>query len=116
MLAVYYIGIKAAFLFGLVHSFVKFEPLQKHWLFLGLLYTAGLAIVSWVFFVAPQEAPESALADLLAEDRGDRRDLLQVAPTVRRGVDVLDVNHRGPGRGLFLRARSGDGPRQGTNG
>ncbi len=23
------------------------------WLFLGLLYTAGLAIVSWVFFVAP---------------------------------------------------------------
>jgi hypothetical protein len=53
MLDVYYYGIKAAFLFGLVHSFVKFEPLQKHWLFLGLLYTAGLAIVSWVFFVAP---------------------------------------------------------------
>ena len=35
ILAVYYIGIKAAFLFGLVHSFVKFEPLQKSWFFMG---------------------------------------------------------------------------------
>ncbi len=58
MLAVYYIGIKAAFLFSLVHAFVKFEPLQKHWLFLGLLYTAGVVMLSWVWFVAPQEAPD----------------------------------------------------------
>ncbi len=57
MLAVYYIGIKAAFLFSLVHAFVKFEPLQKHWFFLGLLYTAGVVMLSWVWFVAPQEAP-----------------------------------------------------------
>src|SRR5208337_2679147 len=47
----------------------------------------------------------SRLANLLADDGRDRRDLLQVARTVRRGVDVLDVDRRGTGRGLFLRAR-----------
>jgi hypothetical protein len=52
-LDIYYLGIKAAFLVGLVHSFVKFEMLQKSWLFLGLLYTAGLALLSWVWLVAP---------------------------------------------------------------
>ena len=50
---VYYYGIKAAFLFSLVHSFVKFENLQKHWFFLALLYTAGVAGLSWVWLVAP---------------------------------------------------------------
>lgn len=49
----YYIAIKAAFLYGLIHSFVKFEPLQKSWLFLALLYTAGIALLSWVWLVAP---------------------------------------------------------------
>jgi hypothetical protein len=49
----YYYAIKAAFLFGLVHSFVKFETLQKSWLFLGLLYAAGVALLSWVWLVAP---------------------------------------------------------------
>src|SRR5271157_1352893 len=47
----------------------------------------------------------SRLANLLAEDGRDRRDLLQVARTVRRGVDVLDANNRGLGPGLFLRPR-----------
>jgi hypothetical protein len=49
----YYLAIKAAFFFGLVHSFVKYETLQKSWLFLGLLYTAGVALLSWVWIVAP---------------------------------------------------------------
>jgi len=49
----YYMAIKAAFLFGIIHSFVKYETLQKHWLFLALLYTAGLALISWVWLVAP---------------------------------------------------------------
>jgi hypothetical protein len=52
-LNVYYIAIKAMFLFGLVHSFVKFELLQKHWLFMGLIYTAGVGLLSWVWLVAP---------------------------------------------------------------
>ncbi len=50
---VYYYGIKAAFLFGLVHSFVKFETLQKSWLFIGLLYTAGVALLSYVWIIMP---------------------------------------------------------------
>ena len=57
LFSIYYVGLKAAFLFGLVHSFVKFENLQKHWLFMGLLYTAGVVFLSWVWFVAPQEQP-----------------------------------------------------------
>lgn len=57
MLAVYYVGIKAAFLYGLVHAFVKYEPLQKHWLFLGLLYTAGVVMLSWVWFVCLRKCP-----------------------------------------------------------
>jgi hypothetical protein len=55
---VYYMAIKAAFLYGLVHSFVKFENLQKHWLFIGLLYAAGVVFLSWVWFVAPQQSPD----------------------------------------------------------
>jgi hypothetical protein len=47
----YYYAIKGMFLFGLVRSYVKFEPLQKHWLFLSILYTLGLAFLSWVFVV-----------------------------------------------------------------
>lgn len=58
ILNVYYIGIKAAFFYGLVHSFVKFENLQKHWLFIGLLYTLGVVGLSWVWFVAPQQSPD----------------------------------------------------------
>ena len=53
VLNVYYLAIKAIFFFSLVRSFVKFENLQKHWLFLALLYTAGVAGLSWVWFVAP---------------------------------------------------------------
>lgn len=50
---IYYIALKAAYLLGLVQAFVKFDTLQKHWLFTGLLYTAGLALLSWVWLVAP---------------------------------------------------------------
>jgi hypothetical protein len=54
---VYYIAIKAAFFFGLVHSFVKFENLQRHWLFVALLYTAGVALLSWIWIIAPGRQP-----------------------------------------------------------
>jgi len=52
----YYFGLKAVFFYGLVHSFVKFDPLQKHWIFLSLLYTAGIAFLSYVFLIAPGTA------------------------------------------------------------
>jgi|SRR5271157_1501638 len=49
----YYLAIKAVFFFGLVHSFVKFETLQKSWFFIGLLYAAGVSLLSWVWLVLP---------------------------------------------------------------
>lgn len=48
---IYYFAIKGMFLFGIVRSFVKYDELQKHWLFLSLLYTSGIAFLSWVFIL-----------------------------------------------------------------
>jgi len=67
---VYYYGLKAAFLFALVHSFVKFDTLQKHWLFLGLLYAAGVAGLSWVWLVAPGRVATRPWQIWLAETAG----------------------------------------------
>lgn len=49
----YFFGLKTIFLYMLIYSFVKFENLQKHWLFLSLLYSAGVAFLSFVFLIAP---------------------------------------------------------------
>jgi hypothetical protein len=46
---IYYLAIKGAFLLGIARSFVKYEPLQKNWLFLVILYTCGLAFISRIF-------------------------------------------------------------------
>lgn len=54
---IYYLGLKIAFLFGLIKAFAKFEPLQKHWLAVAFLYTVGMAVLSWVFVLAPQQVP-----------------------------------------------------------
>lgn len=50
---VYYLAIKGIFFYSLVHSFVKFDLLRKHWLFMALLYTGGMAFLSFVWIVAP---------------------------------------------------------------
>jgi hypothetical protein len=47
---IYYIAIKIFFLASLVRSFVVFDPLKKHWLFIAILYTAVIAGLCWVFF------------------------------------------------------------------
>lgn len=51
---IYYFAIKVMFLFGLVRSLVAFDVLQRHVLFLGLLYTGGVAFLSWVFLLSYQ--------------------------------------------------------------
>ena len=56
-MVVYYYFIKIFLFFSIVRILVKFEPMQKHWLFLGVLYTLGVAFVSWVFLVAPSPNP-----------------------------------------------------------
>jgi hypothetical protein len=54
---IYYFALKIGFFFALVKTFTKFEPLQKHWLFLSFLYTAVVAGLSWVFLIASQQDP-----------------------------------------------------------
>lgn len=57
MILVYYFGLKIAFFLSILKAYTKFEPLEKHWLFLAGLYTAGVAFISWVFLIAPQQPP-----------------------------------------------------------
>lgn len=52
-MALYYFGLKTAFLLALVKAFTASEPLRDRWKFLGGLYTAALAFLSWVFIIAP---------------------------------------------------------------
>jgi hypothetical protein len=53
----YYLVMKAAFFFSLVRIQVKFDTMKDHWLFLGILYTAGVAFLSYVFLMSWQEFP-----------------------------------------------------------
>jgi hypothetical protein len=53
----YYLAMKAFFFFSLVRIQVKFETMKDHWLFLGVLYTAGVAFLSYVFLMSWQEFP-----------------------------------------------------------
>jgi hypothetical protein len=55
---IYYYVIKAVFLFSLVRILVKFDTMKDHWLFLGVLYTSGIAFLSYVFIMAPQDVPD----------------------------------------------------------
>jgi hypothetical protein len=52
-LSMIYFGMKFFFFFALVTALVKFEPLQKHTLFLSLLYTGAVAFLSYVFLISP---------------------------------------------------------------
>lgn len=50
---IYFLGLKIAFLLGLVKSFTQFDQLARHFYFIALLYVAGIAGLSWVFLMAP---------------------------------------------------------------
>jgi hypothetical protein len=54
-LASYYLFLKAVFFFSLVRIQVKFDTMKDHWLFLGILYTAGVAFLSYVFLFSWQK-------------------------------------------------------------
>jgi hypothetical protein len=60
-LAGYYLAMKAVFFFSLVRIQVKFETMKDHWLFLGILYTSGVAFLSYVFLISWQDFPWSTL-------------------------------------------------------
>ena len=49
----YYLAMKGMFLCGLVRSYVVYDPLRKHWLGMAVLYTLGIAFLSYVFLFGP---------------------------------------------------------------
>ena len=53
--ALYYLALKAMFFFSLVRIQVKFDTMKDHWLFLGILFTAGVAFLSYVFLFSWQD-------------------------------------------------------------
>ena len=56
-LAGYYLAMKAFFLFSLVRIQIKFETMKDHWLFLGILYTTGVAFLSFIYLMSWQDFP-----------------------------------------------------------
>ena len=50
MLVIYY-SLKGFYLLSLARSYVVFDALQKQWLVFPILYTIGLALLSWVFIL-----------------------------------------------------------------
>jgi len=53
----YYYVFKVMLFFSLVRIQVRFEAMKEHWLFLALLYTAGVALLSYVFLFSWQQFP-----------------------------------------------------------
>jgi hypothetical protein len=53
-IAVYYYFIKITFFFALVRAQIKSDLLKDHFLFLGVLYTAAVAFLSYAFLVSWQ--------------------------------------------------------------
>jgi hypothetical protein len=51
MIATYFF-LKFLFFFSLVRSLIRFDPLRNHVLFLGVLYTAGVAFLSAAFLLS----------------------------------------------------------------
>jgi hypothetical protein len=56
-MAVYYLFMKAVFFFSLVRTLTKFDTMKDHWLFLGILFTGGVAFLSYVFLFSWQDFP-----------------------------------------------------------
>ena len=72
---VYYFFIKIVFFFSIVRVLVAYEPMHRHTLFLGILYTAAVAFLSYVFIqsMLPRftmdRAWELAVADAIGVSR-----------------------------------------------
>jgi hypothetical protein len=58
---IYYYGMKVFLFASLLSSLVKFEPLQKHTLALSILYTALVALLSYVFLLSQHRQPDYEL-------------------------------------------------------
>lgn len=50
----FYLCMKMAFFYSLIRIQIKFDPLKDRYLFLGILYTSGVAFLSYVYIVSWQ--------------------------------------------------------------
>jgi len=68
----YYFLIKIIFFFSLVQAQVKYDLVKDHYLFLGILYTAGVAFLSLAFLVSwqGQDFPNRALEVTVSQTLG----------------------------------------------
>ena len=66
----YYFFMKVSFFYSLVKIQVKFDTMKDHWLFLGILYTAGVAFLSFVFLFSWQDFQWSELYRRIARNFG----------------------------------------------
>ena len=57
MISTYYF-LKLCVFFSLVRTLVRFEPMKDHVLSLAGLYTGGVAVLSYVFLIGPQDRPD----------------------------------------------------------
>ena len=57
-----YLLMKGVFFFSLVHTLVKFDVMQRYYIFLAIIYTAGIAFLSYVFLWSWQDNPPSLRA------------------------------------------------------
>ena len=62
-IASFYLFMKIAYFFSLVRTLVKFEPMQKHVRFLGIIYTAG---VGFLFYMLMSELEQDFAWSCLA--------------------------------------------------
>ena len=66
----YYFFMKVSFFYSLVRIQVKFDTMKDHWLFLGILYTLGVAFLSFVFLFSWQDFQWSELYRRIAGNFG----------------------------------------------
>jgi hypothetical protein len=69
-IASFYLFIKFVFFYSLVRTQVRFEPMKERWLFLGVLYTAGIAFLSYVFIVSWQRVTWAPWQNRVAQALG----------------------------------------------
>lgn len=50
-----YLFMKLVFFYSLVRALIKYDTLRDHWLFLGLLYSGGIAFLSYIFIFGWQQ-------------------------------------------------------------
>ena len=108
---------RLVFFFSLVRIQVKFDTMKDHWLFLGILYTAGVAFLSYVFLFSWQKFQWAGWQLRVARNFGitpSRRSGARLPALhavfladgeVRRGRDLLDAAAAGSAGRLVLSRR-----------